>query len=193
MAERSAREGEEPRVNRNDLIDALEEAGVRHPFLEDCPCGCEDYFGFGRGPGTAVSIAFSTDGAPQVLWREGEASLSLARVSQELREVLRTVRDVLVLSDPDGAVPFTHVPAAAPKPPPPGLAARVVERVRVGRCRRGAPARQITFRGETHTVQEWSAQTGIEEKTLYWRLSAASGWSVEEALTKPARHRRRRS
>lgn len=42
--------------------------------------------------------------------------------------------------------------------------------------------RRITWRGETHTVMEWSRKTGIHRKTIARRLEM--GWSVDEALSR---------
>jgi hypothetical protein len=38
----------------------------------------------------------------------------------------------------------------------------------------------IEYKGESHTLSEWSAITGINIKTIWWRLN--TGWSVEDAL-----------
>lgn len=40
----------------------------------------------------------------------------------------------------------------------------------------------LTFRGETHTIQEWSEITGIKWTTIKYRID--KGWSVEKILTK---------
>lgn len=46
----------------------------------------------------------------------------------------------------------------------------------------------ITFNGETHLIVEWAEIIGIPKSTLSKRLD--SGWSVEDALTKPiAKHK----
>ncbi len=180
------------RVDRTVLTTSLKVAGIHHPFMEDCPCGgCEDFFGFGRGAGPSLWIAFSTDErAPTCLWREGEPPLSLARVSRELLEVLRKVRDVLDMSDPAAPdVPFAHLPEVRPIPPQIGLAARVLSRVGLPvERKRGTEPRRITFRGEELTIAEWSERTGVASKSIYWRLS--QGWETEEALTRPVQHRR---
>lgn len=39
----------------------------------------------------------------------------------------------------------------------------------------------IAFRGETHTVQEWSRRTGLKAASIYWRLHR--GWTPERTLT----------
>ena len=39
----------------------------------------------------------------------------------------------------------------------------------------------ITYKGETHTISEWSKIKGIKEKTLWMRIK--SGWEPERALT----------
>ena len=41
---------------------------------------------------------------------------------------------------------------------------------------------RITFRGETHTIAEWSRIVGIKYDTLERRINA-HGWSIERALT----------
>ena len=43
---------------------------------------------------------------------------------------------------------------------------------------------KIEYKGETHTVSEWSKITGISAKTIWWRIN--TGWSVEDALTTKA-------
>lgn len=55
------------------------------------------------------------------------------------------------------------------------------------------PSRQVllTLNGQTRTVTEWSAPTGIPANVISMRLRA--GWSVEAALTTPRRRRGRRS
>lgn len=44
-------------------------------------------------------------------------------------------------------------------------------------------ARQIAFRGETHSLGWWARTRGINYKTLQRRFEM--GWSTEDALTKP--------
>lgn len=44
----------------------------------------------------------------------------------------------------------------------------------------------VEYKGETHTLSEWSEITGIQCGTLYYRLKV---WSVEDALTKPVERR----
>lgn len=46
----------------------------------------------------------------------------------------------------------------------------------------------VTYKGETHTVAEWSRIVGIRPLTLNARL--VSGWSVEDALTVSTEERR---
>lgn len=41
--------------------------------------------------------------------------------------------------------------------------------------------RCITFKGETKTLAQWAAVTGIHRGTIQWRLN--HGWDVEKALT----------
>lgn len=48
-------------------------------------------------------------------------------------------------------------------------------------------SRVIQFRGETHTLSEWSKILQINVVTLHSRLSR--GWSIEEALTKPIKRK----
>jgi hypothetical protein len=166
-------------VTRFALLRALEKTGVRHAFLEDCPCGgCADFFAFGRGRDGSLWIAFSTDGEPFRLWRE-EHRMSLKNVSRELRRVVAIMHDVLAVSDPpEGVGPIDL------SPPPPS--AEVAERIRarLRRPRRGVDEpRKITFRGETHTIPEWAVRVGIGANALHYRFSA--GWSAEDALTTP--------
>lgn len=40
----------------------------------------------------------------------------------------------------------------------------------------------LTFRGETHNIQEWSEITGLSRSTIKGRLKR--GWTIEDALTK---------
>ena len=47
----------------------------------------------------------------------------------------------------------------------------------------------LTFRGETHCLEEWSIRSGIGQSTLSQRLKL--GWSVEKALTTPNREGRK--
>lgn len=44
--------------------------------------------------------------------------------------------------------------------------------------------RMLTFKGETHSVSEWSRITGISRHTLSNRIHVY-GWSVEKTLTVP--------
>ncbi|MEO9788587.1 MAG: hypothetical protein ABJF67_13390 [Aurantimonas coralicida] len=48
---------------------------------------------------------------------------------------------------------------------------------------RGPRGKLYTFDGETLSLTEWSARTGIEKSTLATRLH--KGWTIEEALTTP--------
>lgn len=43
----------------------------------------------------------------------------------------------------------------------------------------------ITFRGKTQCLKAWAEEVGIAAGTIQWR--AARGWSVERALTEPAK------
>lgn len=173
-------------MTRFALLRAFEKVSVHHAFLEDCPCGgCGDFFGFGRGPGASLWIAFSTDGAPFRLWREGHR-MSLKNVSGELRRVVAIMHDVMALSDPpEGTGPVNLAPA----PPTPELAKRIRARLRLRQPRRGVDgARTVTFQGETHTVSEWARRTGPPSNVLHYRVSA--GWSIEDAFTTPVKKRR---
>ncbi len=177
-------------MTRFALLRAIEKTGVRHAFVEDCPCGaCGDFFAFGRGPGASLWIALSTDGVPVAFWREGELPLSLAHVSEELREVLRKVRDVLDVSDPaPGPSPLTHIPEPMPAALSPGLAERVIERIAASKRKSRVGTRRITFRGETLLISEWSARTGVDRTSIDWRIR--NGWSIADTLTTPVKKRR---
>ncbi len=50
--------------------------------------------------------------------------------------------------------------------------------------------RHITYQGTTLTVIEWAERQNIHYKTLRTRLE--SGWTIEDALTRPVRSRPRR-
>jgi hypothetical protein len=63
-----------------------------------------------------------------------------------------------------------------------------------GNCRWATPTEQqnnkrtnhrLAFNGETLTVCEWADRVGVNRMTLFGRLR--TGWSVEKALTTPAR------
>lgn len=41
----------------------------------------------------------------------------------------------------------------------------------------------LTYGGDTHTITEWARLTGLGKEVLRYRI--ASGWSVQDALTKP--------
>ena len=45
--------------------------------------------------------------------------------------------------------------------------------------------REITFNGETRTLAEWAATTGIGRATIAYRIK--HGWSLEEALSRAPR------
>ena len=51
--------------------------------------------------------------------------------------------------------------------------------------------RLISFRGDTHSISEWAAITGIDRSTLSRRLGSR-GWTVERALTEKDGRRSRR-
>lgn len=42
--------------------------------------------------------------------------------------------------------------------------------------------REVTFNGETLSLKEWAARTGLKQSTITTRLR--SGWSVEDTLTR---------
>lgn len=44
-------------------------------------------------------------------------------------------------------------------------------------------SRFIEHRGETHTLKEWAEIAGMSLEALKYRID--SGWSIEDALTKP--------
>lgn len=48
-------------------------------------------------------------------------------------------------------------------------------------CNNKRNNRFISYKGETHTVSEWSEVTGISKAVLRYRLNA--GWSVKDALS----------
>ena len=48
----------------------------------------------------------------------------------------------------------------------------------------------ITFQGETMCAVDWCEKYGISDSTLWRRLT--SGWSIEDALTKPRQKRTNR-
>lgn len=51
-------------------------------------------------------------------------------------------------------------------------------------------SRIIDFRGESHTSMEWSEITGIDRSVIENRIDVL-GWSVEKALTKKVKNRRK--
>jgi hypothetical protein len=59
-----------------------------------------------------------------------------------------------------------------------------------GRNRRSN--RILTFNNKTQTLIEWSEELGISSAVIRQRIKA-SGWSIEEALTTPARQYKKRS
>lgn len=48
-------------------------------------------------------------------------------------------------------------------------------------CRNRRSNRLISFNGKTMTLVEWSAKTGINRRTIAWRLM--HGWPIELALS----------
>lgn len=87
-------------VTKNDLIDALLVVSVHHPFVEDCACGCGDFYAFGQTLKGEVWINFSNDTAPRRLRPPRTRLVSLRPVSAELKHLLDTVEYVLDVSDP---------------------------------------------------------------------------------------------
>lgn len=57
--------------------------------------------------------------------------------------------------------------------------------LRTVNCRNRRSNRQITYRGQTKTIAEWSDDLSIPRDTIAKRLS--SGWSAEKALSTPVR------
>ena len=64
-----------------------------------------------------------------------------------------------------------------------------------GNCRWATPQEQsnnrrsnrlLTLNGKTQSVMQWSRETGLKRSTIEQRLDAY-GFSIEEALTRPAR------
>lgn len=64
---------------------------------------------------------------------------------------------------------------------------RWATRVEQGNNRR--TNRPITYKGQTRTVSEWAAITGLSEEVILYRLK--SGWTADRALTEPLRPSRR--
>lgn len=46
-------------------------------------------------------------------------------------------------------------------------------------------ARTLTHNGETRSLNEWAAHTGLSRRAIVYRIDQM-GWSVERALTTPA-------
>lgn len=53
----------------------------------------------------------------------------------------------------------------------------------ITQCNNKSSNRYVTFKGETHTISEWSKITGINYGTLKDRI-LKNGWTIEDALTK---------
>ena len=53
---------------------------------------------------------------------------------------------------------------------------------RVQQRRNNSHMRMLTHKGETLCMRDWAMRFGIDERTIYARLSVY-GWSVERALT----------
>lgn len=51
--------------------------------------------------------------------------------------------------------------------------------------RNKSSCKNITYKGETHNVQEWAEKLNIAPSTLRARFN--KGWSIERALTEPIR------
>jgi len=56
----------------------------------------------------------------------------------------------------------------------------------IEQSRNRSTTHHITFQGETRTISEWAAATGLNYDTLKSRLNQL-GWDVEKALTTPIR------
>lgn len=50
--------------------------------------------------------------------------------------------------------------------------------------KRGSSVEVVEYKGESHTLLEWSKITGLSPCCIRYRIKA--GWTVEEALTKPS-------
>lgn len=48
---------------------------------------------------------------------------------------------------------------------------------------------RLTFNGQTMTINQWAAKTGINNTTIHQRLK--HGWSIERTLTEPVAHGKR--
>lgn len=48
----------------------------------------------------------------------------------------------------------------------------------------------LTYKDETHTLQEWSRITGIDRRTISNRINR-NGWSIADALEKPIKQQKR--
>lgn len=55
-------------------------------------------------------------------------------------------------------------------------------------CRNKRNNNIVSYKGETHTVAEWSELTGISANALYNRIKR--GWDLERTFTQPCRERR---
>jgi hypothetical protein len=47
----------------------------------------------------------------------------------------------------------------------------------------------LTYKGKTLPRKEWATKLGINQATIIWRLK--NGWSVQEALSIPTKHKNR--
>lgn len=56
-----------------------------------------------------------------------------------------------------------------------------IERASTFPYEKSRPEKVIKYRGEEHTVKEWSKITGIKMQTIYWRLY--QGWEAEKILS----------
>lgn len=50
--------------------------------------------------------------------------------------------------------------------------------------------RYFTHNGKTLTLSQWAKETGINKRTLSYRIDSL-GWSIEKALTTPVRNNKR--
>lgn len=58
------------------------------------------------------------------------------------------------------------------------------------KMQRTTPPKRIVYRGESHTIREWSKITGVDSRTISSRLH--DGWTEEKALTAPIEQQRQR-
>jgi hypothetical protein len=59
-------------------------------------------------------------------------------------------------------------------------------------CRNTRKNAMLTFNNETHCISEWAEIIGIKPGTLSYRINKG-GWTIEKALSTPARKMRSRT